>query len=196
MDELRIPILLALAGFALAPTPAHSRPAGWPPIHEAQVSRDSVIVQVTRTMSLDLPADADTAFPLFGPVREVEWSPAWKPAFVAPLQGAQTSDGAVFTTGEGEAAVLWVMTDYDAARRQVRYVHVRTGQLVAQLWIEVIAASPRTSRAEVTYRYTLLGPGGKDAIAHFIDAFPMFKHHWEEAIGGALAGKAGDHQHP
>jgi hypothetical protein len=147
-------------------------------------------------MSLDLPADPDTAFPLFGPVRETEWSPGWKPNFAAPVPGAQTADGAVFTTGEGDAAVVWVMTDYDPAHRVVRYVHVRPGQLVAQLWIEVSAASPHTSRADVTYRYTLLGPGGRDAMQHFVGAFPMFKHHWEEAIGGALAGQAGEHHHP
>jgi len=204
MDDFRFSAFLMLAAFAAGPVPAlaagasppASRPAGWPDTADAQVVRDSVIVQVTRTMSLDLPGAADDAFPLFGPVREAEWSPGWSPSFVTPPTAAQTPDGAVFTTGDGDDALTWVMTDFDPARRIVRYVHVRPGRLLAQLWIEVREVSAHASRADVTYRYTRLGPAGDPAITHFIAMFPHMRHHWEEAIGGALSGGRdahGDH---
>ena len=69
------PALFLLAGLALGPATASSRPAGWPPIAAGDVVRDSAVVLATRMMALDLLADADSTFPLFGPVREAEWSP-------------------------------------------------------------------------------------------------------------------------
>ena len=183
--------LLALAALPPSAASSRARPSDWPSTADGEVVRDHALVQVTRTMSLDLPAGADAAFPLFGPVRESEWSPDWAPEFVTPVPGAQSPDGAVFTTGAKETPAVWLMTDYDPARRIVRYVNVRPGRLVTQIWIEVSSASPGSSRADVTYRCTLLGPEGRDSLAHFTGAFPDFKEHWEKAIRAALAhGKA------
>jgi hypothetical protein len=187
-----VPVLLALAVLPPATAASRSRPAEWPSPADADVVREQTLVQVTRTMSLDLPAQADAAFPLFGPVRESEWSPDWAPVFIAPLPGAQSPDGAVFTTGGKETPSVWVMTDYNPARRVVRYVNVRPGRLVTQIWIAVSPASPGASRAHVTYRCTLLGPEGREALAHLTGAFPGFKEHWEEAIAAALARRRTD----
>jgi hypothetical protein len=194
---MRVPVLLVLAALSAAASSGGTRPAGWPRPAEGEVLRDHTIVQVTRTMSLDLPTGADAAFPLFGPVGESEWSPDWKPEFVTPVPGAQTPDGAVFMTGGKETPSIWVMTDYDAARRIVRYVHVRPGRLVTQLWIEVNPGAADSSRADVTFRCTLLGPEGREALAHFVGAFPGFKEHWEKAIAAAVARRRPDVQpHP
>jgi len=177
---------VVLASFALSCSVVSARPSGWPQVVDEDVMRDSVRVQSTRTMTLDLPAAADQAFPLFGPVRESEWSPDWKPTFVAPTTPAQAPGGAVFTTDSPTGSALWVMTDYDPARHVVRYVHVRPGQLIAQIWIEVRAMSPQASQADVTFRYTVLGPEGSAMLAHFVKAFPEYKLNWEHAVGGAL----------
>ena len=185
------PAVLLLAGLNPGPAVADSRPADWPAVTPGDVSHDSATTQVTRTMRLDLPADADAVFPLFGPARESEWSPDWKPVFVTPQPPAQSRDGAVFITGDHESATVWVMTDYDPGRRIVRYVHMRPRRLVAQLWIRVSPASPHSSQAEVTYRYTVLGPEGRDALDHFRSAFPMFKPHWEQALRAALSRQTG-----
>ena len=196
MEDIRLPILLAFAGLSMGPVPAHARPAGWPSPADAEITRDGVRVQVTRAMSLDLPGSADAAFPLFGPVDEAKWAPGWSPRFVSPLPGAQSPDGAIFTTGDADPPVVWVMTDFDPEARIVRYVNVRSGHLVIQLWISVSVVSPHASRAEVTYRYTLLGPGGREAMDHFVDGFPGFKQHWEQHIGAALTGTPAGHHHP
>jgi hypothetical protein len=57
--------------------------------------------------------------------------------------------------------------------RIVRYVHLQPGQLVAQLWILVSGASAHSSNVEVTYRCTLVGPAGREALDSFTSAFPM-----------------------
>ena len=191
MDSVRdsafrlVPQVL-IAAIALGCSAVSARPTSWPPLGAADVMRDSVRVQVTRTMALDLPAPVDRAFPLFGPVREAEWSPGWQPTFIAPTVARQTPDGAVFTTANPQGAVVWVMTDYDSVQHLVRYVHMAPGRVLAQLWIEVHAATPQTSAANVTFRYTSLGPDGSAVLDHFVEAFPAFKTHWEEAMSAAL----------
>ena len=47
-------------------------------------------------ITFDLPAAASRALPLFGPVREAEWSPDWNPDFVYPAENRQAA-GTVFT---------------------------------------------------------------------------------------------------
>jgi hypothetical protein len=178
------PALPAFLGVVLAL--GTSRLSGWPPVTDTEVKHDTSLVQATRTMTLDLPAAADKVFPLFGPVRESEWSPDWRPAFVTPLAREQTSDGAVFTVEGDPDSAVWVMTDYEPDTRRVRYVIVRPGALVTQLWIEVRSTGPNASQADVTYRTTLLGPAGRPALDHFISGFAHRKPHWEHAIRTAL----------
>jgi len=189
MDDLRLPLALTLAALTLGPAPARSRPADWPPPFDVQVRRDDVRLQATRTMTLDLPGPANAVFAMFGPLGEKIWSPGWNPTFITPSPDAQTPDGAVFTTGGPDDVAVWVMTDFDPVQRIVRYVHVRPGKIAAQLWISVDAVSERRSRADVTFRYTRLGPAGDVAMQHFLDNFPHYKEHWEQFIGQALRGK-------
>ena len=166
---------------------ALARPSGWPSLADSQVDRGGTAVQATRTMSLDLPGSADAAFPLFGPAREQEWSPEWNPGFVVPTSPGQSADGAIFTLDHhATTPMVWVMTDYDPVERVVRYVVVRAGRAVTQLWIQVVPVSATKCRADVTYRYTSLGPEGDDGVTHFIESFHGWKHHWETAIGPVL----------
>jgi hypothetical protein len=139
-------------------------------------------------MTLQLHASADTAFPLFGPVRETEWSPDWSPRFLYPPTPAQGADGAVFTTeGEGGAGALWVMTDYDAPAHLVRYVILHPGALVGELAIRVAPAGLSASTAQVTYRFTALSADGNAFLARWVAHFPHMQPHWEEALNARLA---------
>ena len=186
----------AVASLAIA-SGASARPSDWPATTDGQVEDKGSVVQATRTMSLDLPGSADRAFPLFGPDREREWSPDWNPAFVVPVNPGQSPDGAIFLVDHDPNPMVWVMTDYDPAQRIVRYVVVRAGRAVTQLWIQVVPVSASTCRADVTYRYTSLAPEGQHVVEHFIQTFPGWKQHWESHIGPVLAhgGPAGSHGH-
>jgi hypothetical protein len=185
----------AAVGIALASlvtgSAAQARPAGWPSTADAEVARDGAVLQVTRSMSLDLPGSAAAAFPLLGPVGERAWSPRWDPQFIVPADPGQSPAGAVFTVGQDSLPSVWVMTDFDPDKRIVRYVVIRPGRVVIQLWIEVTPVSATSSKAEVTYRYTAIGPDGRQALDRFKGTFPSFKPHWEAAIGAALIQGAG-----
>jgi len=153
-----------------------------------------VFARESRTMHLELHGAADVAFPLFGPVREREWSPDWSPQFLAPSAPAQGPDGAVFTTdggGAGSAPSVWVMTDFDPAARLVRYVIFHPGISVGELSIHVTPAGASASTAEVTYRFTAVSADGNDFIARWVAHFPHMAPHWEGALNARLAALGG-----
>ena len=147
------------------------------------------LARETRTMHLSLHGDADVVFPLFGPVRESEWSPEWAPKFVHPSPPAQGPDGAVFTTEDHSGSPsVWVMTDYDPVARRLRYVILHPGIEVGELSIAVRPGkAKRESTADVTYRFTALSDAGNDLIARWIEHFPHVAPHWEERINERLA---------
>jgi hypothetical protein len=144
----------------------------------------------SRTFHLALHGAADVVFPLFGPVRESEWSPGWAPRFVYPATPAQGPDGAVFTTegADGAAPSLWVMNDYDPAARRVRYTILHPGVSVGELAIVVSPAGDAACTADVTYRFTALSADGNASIARWIEHFPHMAPHLEGAINARLDG--------
>jgi hypothetical protein len=192
-NALTHPLVLGLFVLGLPGPGAQAAPGAEDPVPRgpSEVTNADGRVQVIRTMTLHLAAPADALFPLFGPVREAEWSPDWKPTFIVPDPPAQGRAGAVFTTEDA----VWVMTDYDPARRQVRYVTLHPGRVVAQLWIDVSEEGPGRSRAVVTYRMTLLGPEGRATLDHFVTSFEHWPHHWEQAIAATLAGSSSSPRH-
>jgi hypothetical protein len=56
------------------------------------------------SFTLRLPAAPTVVFPLFGPIRESEWSLHWSPTMLYPAERSQKA-GAVFTTREHDQDV-------------------------------------------------------------------------------------------
>ncbi len=175
MHSLAVVTLVLLAATQAAPSPLVPRGP-----HRRE----------TRSFELALSGPADTAFPLFGPVREREWAPDWAPRFLAPDPPAQDSSGAVFTTERHGGTSVWVMTTYDPHRRRVRYVVLHPELVTCEIAIDVAATGTSTSRAHVTYRYTALSEHGERFIAHWLDQFPHLARDWESAINPRLAALA------
>jgi len=175
LTALAAPILFVGACLAADAAPGATAPA-------PTLSRES------RTFHLALHGTPDAVFPLFGPVRESEWSPGWAPHFAFPSVPAQGPDGAVFTTdgADGAAPSVWVMNDYDATARRVRYTILHPGVSVGELSIVVSPGGGMASTAEVTYRFTALSADGNASIARWIEHFPHMAPHWEGAINALL----------
>lgn len=132
-----------------------------------------------------LPAPPAVAFPLFGPVREVEWSPHWNPRMLYPADKSQTA-GSVFTTTQQRQEVVWVLATYDAAALRVGYVIVWPGMCATQLDIVLKVAGENETDATVTYRQTALSEAGDDYVKDFASHFPSQRNHWQQAISGRL----------
>lgn len=142
--------------------------------------------QIERTMTLSLAGPADEAFPLFGPLREREWEPEWNPVFIAPDDGQSCAPGTVFVV-PGPPEGVWVMTAYDAARRQVRYVMVQPRLVTSEIAVDVTPSGPQSSTALVAYRRTALSEAGEAALDEFIGVWPSWAGQWQSAINAVLS---------
>ena len=130
---------------------------------------------------LRLPAPPSAAFPLFGPVRESEWSPHWNPRILFPTDQRQLA-GSVFTTSHGADEAVWLMDTYDERALRIGYVIVRPGMYATRLDIALKAAADQTTEATVTYRQTALSEAGDSYVKDFARDFPSQRDHWERAV--------------
>ena len=170
--------LAAAAGFA--PANGHGQFSG-----DSQATEP--VKRAQRTMRMELIGNAKLVFPLFGPVRESEWDPNWKPAMLFPVDGSQSADGAVFTVPDpGAQNSVWVMSRYDAARRQIQYVRFIPGAAVVQIDIGVEPAGRSRSLAMVRYTYTSLSSEGDGLVDRFVETFPKREREWKKVINHYL----------
>jgi hypothetical protein len=153
--------------------------------------RPPVRVTHSYTQSLDGPPGA--VFPLLCPVLEREWVPGWDPGMVISESGVAERD-CVFTTPEetpsGRREATWVITEHDPVAGRVEMLKLTPGYLLTRLWIHV---RPREggSLAEVTYRYTALGPEGEQYVASRTEAaYADFMRTWENALNDHLRRRA------
>jgi hypothetical protein len=144
-------------------------------------------LRASAAIELHLNAPADAAFPLFGPVRESEWAPDWSPKWIYPPEPRQSSEGSVFTTASPAGISTWVMTVYDAEKRNVEYVHLTPGHRVVEISITVRPTTRETSTARVSYRVTALSEQDAAFVAHFKTEFPSEAPHWERAVNAAIS---------
>jgi hypothetical protein len=130
----------------------------------------------------------EEATPLFGPVREGEWSPGWAPTFLHRPEGGP-DDSAVFTTTTHSGyEQLWVLVEYDVGTGRVGYVVFTPGFSVLTITIRVADAGAGHSKAIVTYRRSALVPAANDEVESLDAAWAARQApHWEAAINAALA---------
>ena len=152
-----------------------------------------VLEQQTQSFTINLKGSVADVTPLFGPVRESEWAPNWKPRFLHPAQGAQ-SEGTVFTSVSSNGTErLWLLTAYDVKEGRVEYVFISPGFTANEIKIQVVPDGVSQSKATITYRHSALAPDGNREVekldAHWAEEQRV---HWETAINAALA-KGGAH---
>lgn len=164
-------ITLALALAGLLPGVMWSQAA---PLEHAETS-----------ISFSLPASPETVFPLFGPVRESEWSPHWNPHFLYPAMPAQ-QPGAVFTTGKDRNEMIWTLATYDPAALRIVYLIVWPGMRLTELDIAIKPAPRNTSDVSIVYRETALSEAGGESVKRFAAEFPAQRDHWQHALTHCL----------
>jgi hypothetical protein len=146
-------------------------------------------LRLSRTSVITLNASLDQVFPLFGPMREMEWAEGWQPEIVYG-QAEQIEEHMVFKTkahGHGEPDYTWTVSKYAPDQALIEYT-VFTPE---RLWTITIqcrpAATPRATQAEITYTYTGLTKHGNTINAWALHA--MYAHDlkdWEAAINHYL----------
>jgi len=149
--------------------------------------------QRTKSFTITLNGPVSVVTPLFGPIREVEWAPDWRPHFLHPLEGKQ-GEGAVFTTQSTNGRErLWLLTEYNVDQGRVDYVVITPGFTANEIQIRVVKGGEQRSRATITYRHSALAPEGNDEVAKLDEHWAEEQRaHWESAINAVLARKSHD----
>ena len=159
----------------------------------ARVVDAEALEQQAESFTINLNGSVADVTPLFGPVREAEWAPSWKPHFLHhPAQGAQ-AEGTIFTTAANGKERLWLLTAYDVNEGRVEYVFIAPGFTANEIKIHVVPDGDRHCKATITYRHSALAPEGNAEVEKLGPHWAEEQHaHWESAINAALE-KGGRH---
>ncbi|HEX7916816.1 hypothetical protein [Rudaea sp.] len=155
--------------------------ANEPSIH----SKGESHVYAEREFSLDLPGTVAFLTPYFGPVKESEWSPDWKPLFVHPLGGGQIA-GAIFQTRSEWGLATWVLDRYEPEHGKVGYLIFIAGIGVTRYDITLTQSNPVSVRVRVWCSRTALNGAGAKYVAQFEQSFASQGPEWQQAIRSIL----------
>ena len=162
------------------------RIGGYPGYGDRDAAMSDLKAQrVSKTSTITLNASLERVFPLFGPIREIEWAEGWQPELVYGPAGS-VAEHMVFKTqahSHGEPDYVWTVSKYAPDQALIEYTVFtpeRLWTITIQCWQ---AAAAPTTQAEITYTYTGLSEHGNVLNARALQA--MYAHDlkdWEAAI--------------
>lgn len=124
--------------------------------------------RVTRTRTIRLHAKPEDVFPLFCPVREVEWVEGWDPEVVYSTSGLVEAD-CIFVTREAEERAIWAVIRHDAERFALDLLKVAPEEAVTRIEVRLEAAGGNHTDARIAYTHTALGPRGSAQVERFTE---------------------------
>lgn len=142
-----------------------------------------VAERISKSAEIILNDDINNVFPLFGPIREMDWEYGWNPEVVYST-GALVEKGMIFRSParfEGEQPYLWVITQFRPSEYLIEY----TVSASDRIWfIKVLCESIGTqTEATITYTFTALNEHG--ASLNKIALEKMYSRNledWQESI--------------
>jgi len=130
---------------------------------------------------------AQEAFPLYCPVREMDWISRWLPEEVYSTSGLAEPE-CVFVTRDGEADAVWIITRHCPQSHHVQMVKTVPQVTVCLIDIRLQAVDATHCTATVRYSHTSLGPKGDELVAGFDENYyQAFMTRWESAMNHYLA---------
>jgi len=154
-------------------------------------SRHEVSKGVTRSGRLAFDAPVAVVFPLFTPLGEKHWAKGWDPEILYPRE-REVAEGMVFRTLEGESVEhLWTVTRYEPKNYVIAYNVVAPGVMVRRIEVRCRAAGANRTEVMMNDSYVGLSEEGNSVVEGLTEsAYAGKMKHWQEAIGGYLAGRA------
>jgi hypothetical protein len=147
--------------------------------------------RLQQSASIILEAPVTRVFPLFGIIREKEWSPGWDPTPIFPTTGEMTEGSVYRTPGHvhGEPPLTWVVSRFETAAAHLTYL-VTAADRVVTIDIQCAELPGGRSRATITYCMTGLNTEGNAVCHHLIGR--LFAHDlgdWQAPINELLTRK-------
>jgi hypothetical protein len=137
--------------------------------------------RIQRSATIIVRAPLEKAFPLFGPLLEMEWAEGWEPCVIYP-ESKNVEEHMIFKTKShyGED-YLWAVTQYDAKRSMIEY----TVTASERIWFIRVACKAYVDQTKVDVSYTYTGLSEKGNQQNKESLAKMFAHDltdWEKAI--------------
>ncbi len=137
--------------------------------------------RISRSSTLSINAPIEKAFPLFGPLLEMEWAAGWEPRVIY-LDQEHVAEHMIFQTKSlyGDD-YLWAVTQYAPEHFKIEY----TVQATDRIWFIRVQclSSKEATKAMVTYTYTGLSENGNQKNREALEKmFSQDLKDWEEAI--------------
>lgn len=149
MKRLVMPIVLSIVGMLM----------GCEMKNEKQ---EFLAKRISQSATMKLYGTIEEVFPLFGPIREMDWEPGWSPKVIYP-KDQLVEEHMIFTSPgrfEGEALYTWMITQYYPEQYMIEYT-VSTSDRVWTIRVKCLSQEGNTL-ATVTYTYTGLNNRGND----------------------------------
>ena len=147
--------------------------------------------RLRRSASIDLEGSVATVFPLFGIIREKEWSSGWSPTPIFPLSGEMTEGSVYRTPGHvhGEPPLTWMVSRLDTPAAHLTYL-VTAADRIVSIDIQCAPLPGNRTRATITYCLTGLTPEGNEIGHHLLGRlFADGLQDWQVPINKLLTGK-------
>ena len=115
----------------------------------------TVAERISRSATIQLNGEMKTVFPLFGPVREMEWAAGWNPEIVYS-ENKEAEERMIFKTKprfEGEPDYTWIITQYFPEQYIIEY----TVSNDERIWYIRVQCNPAGNKTAATVTYTLTG---------------------------------------
>ena len=126
--------------------------------------------------------DADSAFPLFCPVRERDWLESWNLQNVFSTSGF-AEPGCVFTSLDANGESTWIISQHDTAERTIQMVKFTPRFTACLLNISVASTSATRCEVTVSYSHAALSEKGADFVLAFSEAlYAKIMSHWKGAL--------------
>lgn len=136
---------------------------------------------------IQLDGPIEKVFPLFGPIKEMEWAPGWKPEMVYAT--TLVEEHMIFRTKgrfEGEQFYTWVVTQYFPEQFLIEY----TVSTLERIWFIRVQCEPiavKKTKATISYTFTALTDRGSELNKTSLSQmYERRLEDWEEAINHYL----------
>lgn len=147
-----------------------------------QINVDFEPERITRSATFVVNGRIENVFPLFGPIREMEWAEGWNPEIMyRSSPNVLVEEHMIFQTdGHGEK-YTWVITQYQPDMHRIEY----TVSTTERIWFINVQCKASPEKTEVTVSYTYTGLTSEGNIKNEQALKRMFAHSlkdWEAAI--------------
>jgi hypothetical protein len=143
--------------------------------------------RISRTATIQVNAQIEVVFPLFGPLKEKEWADGWDPEIIYSRTNLVEQHMMFRTKGRNpsESFYAWTITTYNPDQHIIEY----TVSTVNRLWFIAVVCSERDTQtlATITYTFTNLTDEGREFNRNALNKmYAEDLKDWERAINHYL----------